>query len=81
MQAGITYDIVDREDPEFKIGWIRDGKFFNSIVQPASYDGDVVGKELHANIAASKPLILAEIDGLVMTRADGGKVFDLVPRN
>ena len=80
MEAGITYDIVDREDPEFKIGWIKDGRFFNSIVNPPAYDGNVVGDELHAKIAGAKELILAKIDGLVMTRSDNAKVFDLVPR-
>jgi len=80
MEAGVTYDVVDREDPEFKIGWIKDGKFFNAIVQPPAYDGDVVGSELHGRVASPKPLILAKIVGLVMTRDDGGKVFDLVPR-
>lgn len=80
MEANIRYDIVDREDPEFKIGWIKDGKFFNSIVEPPSHDGNVVGNELHATTTAHPPLILAKINGLVMTRADGAKVFDLVPR-
>ena len=80
MRKGVIYEIVDRQSPSLIVGWIRDGVFFNATQMPPFYDGKVTGNELRSRPETGN-VVLATIDGLVMSRNGGGRVFDLVPRS
>ena len=53
--------------------------FFNAVKSPPFHDGDITDNELRSR-ASGGSTVLGIIEGLVMIRNGGGRVFDLIPR-
>ena len=79
MQVGVIYDVVDRQHPTMEVGHFHNGRFFNAVKSPPFHDGDITDNELRSR-ASGGSTVLGIIEGLVMIRNGGGRVFDLTPR-
>lgn len=79
MQVGVIYDVVDRQHPAIQVGYFHNGRFFNAVKSPPFHDGDIAGNELRSR-SGEGGIVLGTIEGLVMSRNGGGRVFDLIPR-
>lgn len=77
MEKGVVYDVLPRNSAHQRGAWIQDGKYFVFTDGKLHHDADVIGDRLILRMGGFES---AKIDGLVMTRIDGGGVFDLVPR-